>query len=87
MIEDPLPRPTVSNTLTRASVRAAGGVCMTLPPVIAEAGERAAKITLEFFTARIPNPHTRRAYGRASSGSANGCKERAYGSKSSTRRR
>jgi hypothetical protein len=38
---------------------------MALPPVIAEAGEHAARMTLEFFTARIPNAHTRMAYGRA----------------------
>jgi site-specific recombinase XerD len=38
---------------------------MTLPPVVAEAGGRAAKLTLEFFAARVPNPNTRRAYGKA----------------------
>ena len=36
-----------------------------VPAIIANAGERAAHATLEFFTARIPNPHTRKAYGRA----------------------
>lgn len=38
---------------------------MPVPALIADAGERAAHATLEFFTARIPNAHTRRAYGRA----------------------
>jgi site-specific recombinase XerD len=38
---------------------------MVVPPVIAEAGEHAARMTLEFFTARIANRHTRRAYSRA----------------------
>lgn len=35
------------------------------PAVIAAAGERAASRFLEFFTAQIRNPHTRRAYARA----------------------
>ncbi len=35
-----------------------------LPPVIARAGKRAAERLIEFFTAHIRNPHTRRAYGR-----------------------
>ncbi len=33
--------------------------------LIAAAGDRAAYRFLEFFTARIRNPHTRRSYGRA----------------------
>jgi len=47
------------------TVHAAAGVSMALPAVVAEAGEHAARTTLEFFTARIPNAHTRKAYGRA----------------------
>jgi site-specific recombinase XerD len=35
------------------------------PAVITIAGERASYRFLEFFTARIRNPHTRRSYGRA----------------------
>ncbi len=46
-------------------VRAAGGVSMAVPSVVAAAGERAARLTLEFFAARYENEHTRRAYGRA----------------------
>jgi site-specific recombinase XerD len=46
-------------------VQGAAGVSMVLPSVIGDAGQRAAEVTLEFFTARIPNLHTRRAYGRA----------------------
>jgi site-specific recombinase XerD len=38
---------------------------MQLPAFIADAGEDAAHATFEFFTARIPNAHTRKAYGRA----------------------
>ena len=43
----------------------APGVSMAIPALIVDAGERAARASLEFFTARIPNAHTRRAYGRA----------------------
>lgn len=41
------------------------GGSLSLPPLIAAAGAAAAESTLEFFTARIPNPNTREAYGRA----------------------
>jgi hypothetical protein len=37
----------------------------TLPALIVAAGDQAARRFLEFFTATIRNPHTRRAYGRA----------------------
>ena len=37
---------------------------VVLPPVIARAGTRAAERLIEFFTAHIRNPNTRRAYGR-----------------------
>jgi hypothetical protein len=46
-------------------VHAPGGVSMPVPALIADAGEQAASVTLEFFTARIANAHTRKAYGRA----------------------
>ncbi|MDP9148741.1 MAG: site-specific integrase [Myxococcota bacterium] len=48
-----------------AVISAPGGVSMTLPPLIADAGDLVARLTLEFFTARVPNPNTRKAYGRA----------------------
>ena len=35
------------------------------PPLVAAAGARASYRFLEFFTAKIRNPHTRRAYARA----------------------
>lgn len=38
---------------------------LQLPALITGAGERAAYRFLEFFTARIRNPHTRRSYSRA----------------------
>jgi integrase/recombinase XerD len=41
-----------------------GGVTV-IPAVVADAGERAAKRYLEFFTATIRNPNTRAAYARA----------------------
>ncbi len=56
------PAPSMSLTVT---VHGAAVVSMVLPAMIARSGERAARTTLEFFTARIPNAHTRRAYGRA----------------------
>jgi integrase len=64
MSNTPLPVP-APQTVLSVTVHGAAGVSMVLPAVIARAGERAARSTLEFFTARIPNPHTRRAYGRA----------------------
>ncbi len=42
--------------------RPAGAV---VPTLITAAGDRAQRRFLEFFTANIRNPHTRRAYGRA----------------------
>ena len=41
------------------------GVSLLIPSLISNAGKAAAQHTLEFFTARIPNAHTREAYGRA----------------------
>jgi site-specific recombinase XerD len=41
------------------------GASLALPALIGQAGERAARHTFEFFTARIPNDNTRAAYGRA----------------------
>jgi hypothetical protein len=37
----------------------------TLPVLVAASGRRAGVRFLEFFTAQIRNPHTRRAYARA----------------------
>jgi len=42
-----------------------GTFSLALPPLVVEAGPPAQEATVEFFTARIPNPHTRAAYGRA----------------------
>ncbi|MDR3529366.1 MAG: tyrosine-type recombinase/integrase [Rhodopila sp.] len=43
----------------------AGGAKQVVPTLIAAAGERASLRFLEFFAAAIRNPHTRRAYSRA----------------------
>jgi len=40
-------------------------ITTNLPALIAAAGDHASRRFLEFFAARIRNPHTRRAYGRA----------------------
>ena len=40
-------------------------VTNTLPALISQAGERAGVRFVEFFTANIRNPNTRRAYARA----------------------
>ena len=37
---------------------------VTLPALVAAAGERTSMRFLEFFAANIRNPHTRRAYAR-----------------------
>lgn len=37
----------------------------TVPAIVADQGERAARRLLEFFTANIPNPNTRAAYAQA----------------------
>lgn len=41
------------------------GVAFEVPELVVLAGPRAAEASFEFFTARIPNAHTRDAYGRA----------------------
>jgi hypothetical protein len=52
------------DTLTAITI-SAPGVSLTIPSLIAAAGEAAQRQTLEFFTARLPNAHTREACGRA----------------------
>ena len=44
---------------------ASHGLTFELPSLVSAAGDRASYRFLEFFTARIRNPHTRRSYGRA----------------------
>jgi site-specific recombinase XerD len=47
-----------------------------VPALIADAGETAGWQYVEFFTANIRNPHTRRAYARACSQFFAWCEER-----------
>src|SRR5205823_7954482 len=47
-----------------------------LPGLIASAGERASRRFIEFFTAEIRNPNTRRAYARAVRDFCRWCEER-----------
>ena len=48
---------------SHALARPASG--FLLPTIIADAGDKAAKRFVDFFTATIRNPHARRAYARA----------------------
>lgn len=48
----------------------------SLPRTISEAGERAAFHSVEFFTARLPNPNTRAAYERAVGDFCRWCEDR-----------
>ena len=53
-------------TITQpGEILAAADTELVLPALIAAAGDRASNRFIEFFTAQIRNPHTRRAYGRA----------------------
>src|ERR1700749_1602918 len=70
------PSPTTALAVTG---QGAAGVSMMLPAVIADAGQRAAHATLEFFAARIPNPHTRKAYGRAAFAFCSWCERERVG--------
>jgi len=55
------------NQVTRKSKNSLqlGKLNLSLPVVVAAAGEHASKRFIEFFTANIRNPNTREAYGRA----------------------
>jgi site-specific recombinase XerD len=64
-----------ANTLT-ANPHPSGAV----PALVAAAGERAARRFLEFFAARIRNPHTRRAYAHAVTGFMSWCDTNRMGS-------
>jgi hypothetical protein len=45
-----------------------------VPALVADAGDAAGWRYVDFFTANIRNPHTRRAYARACGGSSPGAK-------------
>jgi len=59
---------------TTAAMAAPAG--QLIPSLIADAGEQAAWRYIEFFTANIRNPHTRRAYARACSQFFAWCEDR-----------
>ena len=52
-------------TITSAEVTADQRALNVVPALIADLGDQAAWRYVEFFTANIRNPHTRRAYARA----------------------
>ena len=53
---------------------------LVVPVLIADLGDEAAWRYVEFFTANIRNPHTRRAYARACSRFFARCEQRGLGS-------
>jgi site-specific recombinase XerD len=65
------------NVLDQTAVVKPGGA--VVPAIIAAAGEKASWRYLEFFTANIRNPHTRRAYGRACARFFSWCARRGLG--------
>ncbi len=61
------------------AITAGQGGGIVLPVVIAQAGERAGRRFVEFFTANIRNPNTRKAYARAVARFLEWCDERHIG--------
>src|ERR1700680_1824229 len=59
------PKNRLPATITSAPVVAAQHAPNVVPALIADLGDEAAWRYVEFFTANIRNPHTRRAYARA----------------------
>lgn len=49
---------------------------LTLPSIIVESGSKAQRRFVEFFTAELPNPNTRAAYGRAIADFCSWCEHR-----------
>ena len=60
-----LPVPPAAGALTAPG---GAGPALLLPAIIERAGPRASERAIEFFTAAIRNPNTRRAYGHAAGG-------------------
>jgi integrase/recombinase XerD len=59
------PKHQLPATITSAEVVADQRALHVVPALIADLGDEAAWRYVEFFTANIRNPHTRRAYARA----------------------
>ena len=65
MNEPEEPKNQLPATIASAEVTADQRAPNVVPALIADLGEEAAWRYVEFFTANIRNPHTRRAYARA----------------------
>src|SRR6516165_4870061 len=65
------------NELVQA--RPSGGQLLTVPALIADLGDGAARRFLEFFAANIRNPNTRAAYAQAVSQFLDWCQARRLG--------
>jgi hypothetical protein len=59
-------------TIQQADITANQRALNVVPAVIADLGDEAAWRYVEFFTANIRNPHTRRAYARTCADSSPG---------------
>jgi hypothetical protein len=59
------PKDQLPATIASAEVTADQRALNVVPALIADLGDEAAWRYVEFFTANIRNPHTRRAYARA----------------------
>jgi hypothetical protein len=59
------PKDQLPATITSAAVTADQRALNVVPALIADLGDEAAWRYVEFFTANIRNPNTRRAYARA----------------------
>jgi hypothetical protein len=59
------PKSQLPASITSAEVTADQRATNVVPTLIADLGDEAAWRYVEFFTANIRNPHTRRAYARA----------------------
>src|ERR1051325_5922769 len=70
------PRSQIPATIQQAEVAVDQRARNIVPALIADLGEAAAWRYVEFFTANIRNPHTRRAYARACSRFFAWCEDR-----------
>ena len=65
MTEPEEPKDQLPATIASAEITADQRALNVMPALIADLGDEAAWRYVEFFTANIRNPHTRRAYARA----------------------
>jgi site-specific recombinase XerD len=69
------PKDQLPATITQADITADQRALNVVPALIADLGDEAAWRYVEFFTANIRNPHTRRAYARACNRFFSWCEE------------